>query len=171
MKRQSINAKIQTIILGLALSLTGVQASELTTAIDAALEAPRTDFLTMTPAASLTLSNKLLKLYPVYMLDKQGPAHTLAGTISHEADGTLHTVAYRIVKNRGVIKEIVLQVDHGDLTSMSPAMTKALGIFLEKSGGNEDERKAVAASLQEATDGSWLSFVELVVAHIGMRHC
>ena len=171
MKRLSINAKIPTIIFGLALSLTVVRGSELATAIDAALEAPRTDFLTMTPAASLTLSNKLLKLYPVYMLDKQGPAHTLVGTISHEANGTLHTVAYRIVKNRGVIKEILLQIDHGDLKSMSPGMTKALGIFLEKAGGNEDERKAVAASLQKATDGSWLSFVELVVAHIGMRHC
>ena len=121
MKRQSMNAKFQTTVLGLVLSFTVAQGSELTTAIDAALEAPRTDFLTMTPAASLTISNKLLKIYPVFMLDKQGPAHTLAGTISHEADGTLHTVAYRIVKNRGFIKEVLLQVDHEDLKSMSPA--------------------------------------------------
>jgi hypothetical protein len=172
MNRRSMKAKTKTIILGLILSVTVARGSELTMAIDAAIEAPRTDFLTITPAASLTLSNSHLKLYPVYMLDKKGPAHMLAGTISHQtADGTIHTVAYRIAKHRGVIKEILLQVDHGDLKSISPVMMKALGIFLEKSGGDEEERRTVATALQKAVDGSWLSVVELIVAHIGMRHC
>ena len=167
-----IKATLNTLISVTLLSISAGQANELEMAVDTALEAQRTDFLTMTPAASLTISNVALNLYPVYMLDVKGPAHTLMGTIAHTAaDGTLHTVAYRIAKHRGVIKEILLQVDHGELKSMSPAMMKALGTFLEKSGGNQEERKRVAADLRKAADGSWLSFVELIVAHIGMRHC
>jgi hypothetical protein len=167
-----MNAKLTTLVLALMATVTVTRATDLEIAVDAAIEAPRSDFLTITPAATLTVSNLLFKLYPVYMLDAKGPAHTLMGTISHHAaNGTIHTVGYRIAKHRGVIKEVLLQVDNGDLKSMSPAMMKAMGISLEKSGGNQEERKGVSTALRKASDGSWLSYVELLIAHIGMRHC
>jgi hypothetical protein len=167
-----MKSKTHALTLGLVLFGSSLSANELELAIDAALQSPRSEFLQNTPASSVTFSNHHLKLYPVFVIEAKKPAHTIGGRIvSATTNGVERSVAYRIMKHRGVIKEVLLQIDEGTPQAMSASMMKALGIFLEKAGGDSTERNAVTAALHKASDGSWLSIIELVVAQIGMSHC
>jgi hypothetical protein len=167
-----MNAKMHAALLALVLGVAPAFASDFDFALDTALQSPRTDFLQSAPVATLTLSNLHFKLHPVYMLDKKGAAHTLAGTIEYQAaNGTNHTVSFRILKHKGAIKDVQLQIDYGTPQSMSAAMMKALGKFLETGSVEEAERKAIDLAVKKAADGTWLSLIELLVAHIGMKHC
>ena len=165
---------MKTTFLTLILALAGVstRANELEFAIDKALQAPRSDFLQSAPAAFLSLSNIHLKLHPVFLLEKKGPVHTLAGTIEQDdAAGKTRTIAYRITKQGGTIKNIVLQIDDDMPQAVSASMRKAMGRFFEPGPMEEDERARLMGALHATVDGTWLSVVELVVARIGLRHC
>jgi hypothetical protein len=170
--KETMNTKMNGLLLALSVCVTSLCASENDFALDKALESPRSDFLQSAPVASLTLSNLEFRLHPVYMLDHKGRTHTLAGTIEHTAaNGTNHTVLFRILKHKGAIKDVQLQVDYGTPQSMSAPMMKALGKYLETGSVYQEDRKAINVALQEAADGTWLSLIELLVAQLGIKHC
>ena len=160
------------LIISVVLLSAVLRADELEFAVDKALQTPRSDFLQSTPVAFLSLSNIHVKLHPVFLLEKKGPVHILAGTIElDETTGKTRTIGFRITKQAGTIKNIVLQINDEMPQAMSESMTRALGKFFTPGPMEQDERERIVAGLRSATDGTWLSIVELVVAQIAIRHC
>ena len=105
--------------------------------------------------------------------DLRASAHTITGTIvrHNKEGGKDDEVAYRIVKEKGAIKKVVLKVNSGDWQPLSRAMTAALGGHTKGKPLSNDEQNAAAQAMYEAAGGSWQTAVEYLVARIGVRHC
>lgn len=99
-------------------------------------------------------------------------AHTITGKIvRHNKGGKDDEVAYRIVKEKGAITEILLKVNGGDWQALSADMTAALGGHKQGKPMTNDEQNAAEQAMYKAAGGSWQKAAEYLVARIGVRHC
>jgi hypothetical protein len=109
---------------------------------------------------------------PVETTDVGKSTHTITGAIvHHNKTGKDDQVAYRIVKEKGAIKEAFVQVNDGEWEPLSPAMTAALGGHLKAKPMSKDERDAATGAMYEAGKGSWRNAVECLIARIAVLHC
>jgi len=116
--------------------------------------------------------NHRFTIKPVETSDIKKSSHTITGIIlRHNKGAKEDQVAYRIVKEKGAIKEVFLQVNGGEWQSLSPAMTAALGDHAKGKPMSNDEQNAAAQAMYQVGRGSWQKAAECLVARIGVRHC
>ena len=116
--------------------------------------------------------NHRFTIRPVETSDIKKSSHTITGTIVRHNKGTKDDqVAYRIVKEKGAIKEVFLKVNGDEWQTLSPAMTTALGDHTKGKPMSNDEQNAAAQAMYKVGGGSWQQAVEYLVARIGVRHC
>ena len=116
--------------------------------------------------------NQRFTIKPVEASDIKSRQLTITGEIlRHNPRGKEDQIAYRIVKEKGAIKEVLLRVNGGNWEKLSPSMTAALGNHRNDMPMSSDEQNAAARAMYDAGKQSWRAAVEYLVARIGVRHC
>ena len=143
-----------------------IQAGGLECAIQLALESKS---LVGTPVEAY---QHQFTIRPVAATDLAKSTHTITGAIvHHNRGGKDDQVAYRIVKEKGAIKEAFLQVNGGKWEPLSAAMIAALGGHSKAEPMSNAERDSAAGAMYRAGKGSWRNTVEFLIARIGVLHC
>ncbi len=109
---------------------------------------------------------------PVEATDVAKSTHTITGTIvHHHKEAKDDQVAYRIVKEKGTIKEVSLRLNDGKWEALSPQMMSALGGHLTGKAMTTKEQDTATDAIYNAGRGTWRNAVECLIARIGVLHC
>ena len=150
----------------LAVSVNPVSAGGLECAINDALSSQN---IFGTPVEAF---NHRFTIKPVQTSDINARQHTISGDIlRHNQGGKDDRIAYRIVKENGAIKEVLLRINDGKWEPLSPRMTAALGDHAKSKPMSDAEQNSAASNMYNVGQGSWRNAVEYLVARIGVRHC
>jgi hypothetical protein len=172
MTMKQVHFGCKSFTLSLLVLTLNVQAGELESAIQAALE--------NTPAGPVDVFKPTFQLFkhdfsvqPVELLEKHKGKFTLMGKLTRiaRASDLNDEIIYRIIKEKGAVKEIAWQVNGGEWRSLSEPIMNALGDY--RSGGPmpEEKQREVERALEKAVDGTWQRAAEFLIAHIAVRHC
>jgi hypothetical protein len=149
-----------------------IGADELESALKAALEETSTNPVDVfTPA--FKLFGHRFGVQPVELIEKQERRWTLAGKLTRlsPSGGAKDEIAYRIIKERGAVKEITWKVKDGEWRALSQPMMDALGDYRKGLPMPEEKQREVEAALKKAVDETWQRAAEFLMAHIAVRHC
>ena len=109
---------------------------------------------------------------PVDATDVAKAAHVITGTIMHHNKGGQDDqVDYRVTKEKGAIKEVLLKINGGKWEPLSQAMTGAMGGHVKGQPMSKEEQNAATDAIYNAGKGSWRNAVECLIARIGVLHC
>jgi len=168
--------RIHSFCKGFALALLvlalNVGASELESAVKAALEnTPNGPVDVFEPTFELFKHDFRVK--PVEVLEKHKGKFTLGGKLTRiaRASGMNDEITYRIIKEKGAVKEITWQVNGAEWHSLSEPILNALGDYRKGVPMPEEKQREVERALEEAVDGTWQRAAEFLIAHIAVRHC
>jgi hypothetical protein len=167
-----INPIRNTCALALIVSALNLSASQLESALKAALEdAPRRPVDALQP--SFELFKHVFSVKPVEVIEKHKGKFTLEGKLSRIAStaGMNEEVTYRIIKEKGAVKEITWQITGGEWRPLSQSMSEALGDYRKGVPMPEEKQREVERALEKAVDGTWQKAAEFFMAHIAVRHC
>ena len=116
--------------------------------------------------------NHRFTIKPVEASDFKSRQHSITGEIvRHNAGGKDDRIAYRIVKEKGAVKEVLLRINDGKWEELSPAMSAALGDHRKGEPMSNEDQNAAAKEMHNVGKTSWRSAAEYLVARIGVRHC
>jgi hypothetical protein len=162
MKKLTTVSKL--IALTLLLPVGAANAGGLECAIQTALEGPK--------GAKVYLFNHSFRVEPPVVMEKQKGKHTLTGKLVYD-DGTAlaQEVAYRVLKEKGAVREIGLQINGGKWQAISKAVFEALGDYTRGLPMPEEKQREVTRKLEKAVDKTWLRAAEFLIANIAVRHC
>lgn len=158
--------------LMLMLSASKLLASGLESALKAALDDKPTG-----PVDSLQptfeIFNHIFSVKPVEMIEKDKGKFTLEGRLTRiaSAGGVNDEITYRIIKEKGAVKEITWQIRGGQRRSLSRPMMEALGDYRKGVPMPQEKQREVERALEKAVDQSWQRAAEFFMAHIAVRHC
>ena len=107
------------------------------------------------------------------MTDKTKRGHTLAGQVTHlDANNkAAEVISYKVVRDKGAIKNITVQIDGGVWLPVSDAVMNALGGYRNGEPMPEERQQEVTGSLKKLGDETWLRAAEALIALIAVRHC
>lgn len=109
---------------------------------------------------------------PPLIFEKQSKRFLITGTlIHHHENGKKDQIKYRIVKEKGAISEIRLQVNGGEFRPASDAILTALGDYRKAVPISDEKQEEVRQALRNAVDDTWQRAAEFLIAHIAIRHC
>ncbi len=154
-------ALVWTVLIGIG--VTSAFAGGLQCAVDAAIQGKS--------AVSIEWAGHTFDIQPVEAVDKQKGMRTLTGTLLHRnGKKEKQTVAYRITREKRVLKTIELQIDGGAWLSLSPEMSAALGDYRTTTNIDEKKRATIHQALYKTGEASWQKTAELIVALIAIHH-
>ena len=107
------------------------------------------------------------------MTDKTKRGHTLAGQVTRlDANNkAAEVISYKVVRDKGAIKNITVQIDGGVWLPVSDAVMNALGGYRNGEPMPEERQQEVTGSLKKLGDETWLRAAEALIALIAVRHC
>jgi hypothetical protein len=110
---------------------------------------------------------------PPQMEDKQKSKYTLTGQLTRldRSPAKDDVISYRIVREKGAVRSIDLQINGGMWLPMREAVMDALGDYRKGAPMPEEQQHAVTRALEKQMDGSWQRAAEFLIAHIAARHC
>jgi len=151
--------------MALALSIAAAPCSGYEEAIRAALEGP--------DGAHAIIAKHRFAVQSPQMEDKQKSKHTLTGQLTRldARPSKDDIISYRIVREKGAVKSIDLQINGGMWLPMRPSVMDALGDYRNGTPMPEEKQQEVTRALEKLMDGSWHKAAEFLIAHIAARHC
>jgi len=134
-------------------------------AIRVALEGPE--------GAHLTAFQHHFAVQVPEMQDKRKSGYTIVGRLTRLGANPSQddVMAYRIVREKGAVRSIDLQINDGMWLPMSEKMMNALGGYRQGSPMPEEKQQEVTRALEKLVDSSWQKAAEFLIAHIAVRHC
>lgn len=168
--------KAKQMVLGIvcgSLILAGdAKAGGIECAIDAVLEMSSKEETWLPQGVPITLGTNEFTLHRVEMTEKKGGQHTLVGKLARKnGNAKEDEISYRIIKVKGAITDVQIGVNGRDWQPMSAEMMEALGDLRTTGGADAATRKSIYSALDRASTLSWITRAELLIAHIGIRHC
>jgi hypothetical protein len=164
-ERKQMN-KLRCCVLAAALSVAAARAAGgHDDAIRVALEGPE--------GAHVTAFTHRFAVQPPEMQEKRKSGYTLVGRLTRLGAKSSQddVVAYRVVRQKGAIKSIELQINDGVWLPMSEKVMTALGGYREGAPMPEEQQQEVTRALEKLVDASWQKAAEFLIAHIAVRHC
>jgi len=111
---------------------------------------------------------------PPQVQDKEKGKYTLAGHLIRVGGRTEQedVIAYRIVREKGEVVSIDLQINGGMWLPIRESVMTALGDY-RRAGAPmpEEKQQEVTRALEKLMDGSWQRAAEFLIAHIAARYC
>lgn len=152
--------------LALALSITVAQADcAHDDAIKTAIEGP--------DGAHAIVSKHRFAVQTPAMKEKTKSSYTLVGQLTRLGSKVAKddVIAYRVVREKGAVKSIELQINDGVWLPISQSVMSALGDYRKGVPMPEEKQQEVTRALEKLMDGSWQKAAEFLIAHIAARHC
>jgi hypothetical protein len=170
---------LQTFCLVLILSPLKIPASELDFAVRAAFEHEQSsgaDFLKPIGDVfkpTFKIYNHIFRVEPVSYVDNQDRKTTITGKLMHigQANGKADQLSFRIVKERGLIKEISCRIDGAPWKPLSEPVMRALAGYGLNVPVTTESREQFETALTKALDDTWQRAAEILIVHIGKREC
>jgi hypothetical protein len=150
--------------MALALSIAAATCSGYEDAIRTALEGPE--------GAHAVIAKHRFAVQSPQMEDVTKSKYTLTGQLTR-LDGKPSkddVISYRILREKGVVKSIDLQLNGGMWLPIRPAVLDVLGHFGNGAPAEEKQQEFTRA-LEKLMDDSWQKAAEFLIAHIAVRHC
>lgn len=161
---KKLSSLYRALALALLLPVGAANAGGLECAIRTALDGPK--------GAEVFLFDHTFDVQPPEIVKKQKQSYTMVGKlVHHNAAGKNETIAYRVTRQKGAIKEISIQVNDGKWQSISEPMLNALGDWRTGAPMPEEKQRAVERALEKAVDKSWMRAAEFLIASVAVRHC
>jgi hypothetical protein len=158
--------KLRWSVLALALSVGAANASgNHEEAIHVALEGPE--------GAHTIAFNHRFAVQPPQMQDKRKSGYTLIGRLTRLGAKSSQddVIDYRVVREKGAVKSIELQINDGVWLPVSERVMSALGGYRRGEPMPEEKQQEVTRALEKLVDSSWQRAAEFLIAHIAVRHC
>jgi hypothetical protein len=123
--------------------------------------------------AQVTAFTHRFAVQPPEMQDKRKSGYTMVGRLTRLGAKSSQddVIAYRIVREKGAVKSIDLQINDGMWLPMSEKMMNALGGYREGAPMPGEKQQEVTRALEKLVDNSWQKAAEFLIAHIAFRHC
>jgi len=152
-------------IVGVALWVAAARAGGHDEAIRVAIDGPE--------GAHITAFNHRFAVQPPEMQDKRKSGYTIVGRLTRVGakPSQDEVMAYRIVREKGAVKSIDVQINDGMWLPMSEKVMGALGGYREGKPMPEEQQQEVTRALEKLVGGSWQNAAEFLIAHIAVRHC
>jgi hypothetical protein len=174
-----INSVSKTLAFALLLPALSVTASDLESAIKAALDD--------TPGARVDLFKSSADLFgPAFelfqhrfgvettqIIEKQKRQYVRVGKLTHIAGpGRKNDViSYRITRDKGAIKEITWQINGGEWLPLSEPMMTALGNYRKGEPMTGKQQQEAKDALKKAVDKTWQKAAEFLITQIAIGDC
>src|SRR5688572_817968 len=110
---------------------------------------------------------------PPAIKEKTKRSYALTGQLTRlgEKASKDDIIAYRVVREKGAVKSIDVQINDGVWLPISESMMNALGDYRKGVPMSEEKQQEVTRALEKLMDGSWQKAAEFLIAHIAARHC
>jgi hypothetical protein len=107
------------------------------------------------------------------MKEKTKSSYTLVGQLTRLGSKAAKddVIAYRVVRQKGAVKSIELQINDGVWLPISESVMSALGDYCKGVPMPEEKQQEATRALEKLMDGSWQKAAEFLIAHIAARHC
>jgi|SRR5688572_3364454 len=157
--------KLGWFVIALALSVAATRAASHDEAVRIALDGPA--------GAHAIAFRHRFAVQPPEMQDKRKSSYTIVGRLTRlGAKSTADDViAYRIVREKGAVKSIDVQINDGMWLPISEQVMSALGGYRQGEPMPEEKQQEVTRALEKLVDSSWQKAAEFLIAHIAVRHC
>jgi hypothetical protein len=123
--------------------------------------------------AHITAFQHRFAVQPAEMQNKRKSGYTIVGRLTRLGAKSSQddVMAYRIVREKGAVKSIELQINEGMWLPMSEKVMSALGGYRDGAPMPEEKQQEVTRALDKLVDSSWQTAAEFLIAHIAVRHC
>jgi hypothetical protein len=153
-------------VLALAVSLAAASAGgSHNEAIKIAMEGPE--------GAHAIVAKHRFAVQPPVLKEKTKRSYALTGQLTRlgEKASEDDIIAYRVVREKGAVKSIDVQINDGVWLPLSESMMNALGDYRKGVPMPEEKQQEVTRALEKLMDGSWQKAAEFLIAHIAKGHC
>jgi hypothetical protein len=161
---KKLSSLCRAVTLAMLLPVGAANAGGLECAIRTALDGPK--------GAEVFLFDHTFDVHPPEIVEKQKQSYTMVGKLVHHSTaGKNETIAYRVTRQKGAIKEISLRINNGKWQAISEPMFNALGDWRTGEPMPEAKQRTVERDLEKAVDKSWLRAAEFLIANVAVRYC
>lgn len=123
--------------------------------------------------AHAVIAKHRFAVQPPAMKEKTKSSYTIIGQLTRLGAKAAKddVIAYRVVREKGAVKSIEIQINDGMWLPISPSVMSALGDYCKGGPMPEEKQQEVTRALEKLMDGSWQRAAEFLIAHIAARHC
>jgi hypothetical protein len=158
--------KLCSSVLALGMSLIAIHACDShEEAIKIALEGPE--------GAHAVFAKHRFAVQPPTLKEKTKSSYAIVGQLTRLGAKASKddVIAYRVIREKGAVKSIDIQINDGVWLPMSEPMMNALGDYRKGTPMPGEKQQEVTRALEKLVDGSWQKAAEFLIAHIAARHC